>query len=483
MTAARTTPTRTAAVIAALLSVASPLSAQDGGEAGRPNVIFFLSDDQRHDFMGCAGHRILQTPTMDHLASGGIRFANTFVTTSICAASRASIFTGLYERTHRFTFRTPPIAARFTARSYPALLRAAGYRTGFIGKFGVGVEKGERERMFDFMKPLSRNPYFRKAPDGSRRHISEIAGDLAIEFLRSCEADRTFCLSVSFNAPHAEDSDKKNHYPWPEAVDGLYRDDVIPPPRLLDAWRDQPWFLQTSLNIQRWFWRWDTPEKYQRNVRGYYRMISGIDRVMGRVLDELQRLGRAGDTVVIFSSDNGYYRGDRGFAGKWSHYEESLRVPLIIFDPRAPASRRGLVSRTMALNVDIPATILALAGVEMPQTYQGRSLVPILEGQEPESWRDDFFCEHLMEHTGIPKWEGVRGRRWVYARYFEHGYEFLHDLETDPNQLRNLARDGAHGETLAALRARCDALRSLYEMKNGPLPAPAPGEAPNQEKR
>lgn len=440
----------------------------------RPNIIFFLSDDQRADFMGCAGHPILKTPTMDGLAAQGVRFANMFVTTSICAASRASIFTGLHERTHLFTFRTPPIARRYTAESYPALLRAAGYRTMFVGKFGVSVEKGERERMFDDFQPLNRSPYIKKQPDGTTRHVTEIAGDRAIEFIRSCPAGQPFCLSVSFNAPHAEDADKVNHYPWPASVDGLYDDVEIPPPRLSDPkiFESQPEFLKRSLNRQRWFWRWDTPEKYQRNVRAYYRMISGVDRVMARVLEEVRRLGRQDSTVVIFSGDNGYYKGARGFAGKWSHYEESLRVPLIVFDPRAADSLRGRVVEAMALNIDIPATILEYAGVGVPSSYPGRSLVPWIQGRQPEAWRSDFFCEHLMEHDAIPKYEGVRGERYVYARYFEQkpAFEFLHDLRADPDQLRNIAGDDAHATVLEKMRARCDELRDRYGGPYDPAP-------------
>jgi len=452
------------AAILALIVAAQPLRA-----AERPNIVFFLSDDQRADFMGCAGHPILKTPTLDRLAKGGVRFTNTFVTTSICAASRASILTGLYERTHRFTFGTPPIRAEHTQGSYPALLKKAGYRTGFVGKFGVGVAGDQRAVMFDYFQPLSRSPYFKKQKDGSLRHVSEIAGDRAIEFLEGCSKDQPFCLSVSFNAPHAEDGDKKNHYPWPKAVDGLYDDVKIPPPAHAsdELFEKQPEFLKKSLNRQRWFWRWDTPEKYQRNVRAYYRMISGIDHVMGRVLEAIKKQGFAENTVVIFSGDNGYYRGDRQFAGKWSHYEESLRVPLIVFDPRAAADHRGKLVEAMALNVDIPATILAYAGVAIPQDYQGANLSPWMKGQQPDSWRTDFFCEHLMNHRGIPKWEGVRGRRYVYARYFEQQppYEFLHDLQVDPHQYQNFARGekaAEYAKVLAEMRRRADELRDKY---------------------
>jgi arylsulfatase A-like enzyme len=438
------------------------------GNAGAkpPNILFLLVDDQRNDTLGCAGHPILKTPHVDSLAARGVRFRNMFVTTSICAASRASILTGLHERTHRFTFGTPPIRKAHTDASYPVLLREGGYHTGFIGKFGVGVERGVREQMFDFFKPLGRNPYFKKQPDGSKRHITELCGDRAEEFLGQVPDGKPFCLSVSFNAVHAEDSDKKDHYPWPKAVDGMYDDVDIPPPRLGDPkyFEAQPEFLKESLNRKRWFWRWDTPEKYEKNMRAYFRMISGVDRVVGRMMKALERAGVADNTVVIYTGDNGYYMGDRGFAGKWSHYEQSLRVPLIVYDPRLPEGERGRVVDPMALNVDLPATMLDLAGLPVPDHYTSHSLVSILRGKTPADWRTDFFCEHLMDHGAIPKWEGVRGKRYVYARYFEQEpvFEFLHDLETDPTQLKNFAGDAAHADTLAAMRKRCLELRDAY---------------------
>jgi len=439
-----------------------------GAAAGarRPNILFFLIDDQRNDTLGCAGHSIIQTPHVDSLAARGVRFRNMFVTTSICAASRASIFTGLYERTHRYTFGTPPIERAQTDLSYPVLLRRAGYQTGFIGKFGVGVGKGVREEMFDYFQPIGRNPYFHKQPDGSLRHEAELCGDRAIEFLGTVPKGKPFCLSVSFNSVHAEDSDKQNQYPTPKAVDGMYEEVEIPPPRLgaPAIFESQPEFLKKSMNRARWFWRWDTPEKYQKNMRAYFRMISGVDHVIGRVLDALQEAGLADNTIVIYAGDNGYYMGDRGFAGKWSHYEQSLRVPLIIYDPRLPEAQRGRVVDPMALNIDLPATMLDEAGVPVPPSYQGRSLVPILQGQTPAGWRTDFFCEHLFNNKSIPKWEGVRGERYVYARYFEQQpvYEFLHDLKIDPDELKNFASDPAYADVLAKMRKRCDELRDAY---------------------
>ncbi|QDU00129.1 sulfatase family protein [Gimesia aquarii] len=448
-------------------------SANAAEKTARPNIVFFLVDDQRNDTLGCAGHPIIKTPNVDALAAAGIRFENAFVTTSICAASRASILTGLVERTHRYTFGTPPIASKFGEESYPAVLKRNGYRTGFIGKFGVSLSRDMIAKMFDSFQPHNRNPYHKKMPDGSTRHETQIAGDNAIQFIKSQTKQSPFCLSISFNAVHAEDGDKRpgiGHYPWPKIVDGMYEDLTLPEPRLSNpkVFESQPPFLKKSFNRVRYFWRWDTPDKFQTNMKAYYRMISGVDHVVGRVQKALKQQGLDQNTVIIYTGDNGYYMGQRGFAGKWSHYEESLRVPLIIDDPREPKSLSGRVLKPMVLNIDIPPTILNLADVKIPAQYQGRSLLPFIKGETPANWRQDFFCEHLMDNAGIPKWEGVRGKRYVYARYFENDFEFLHDLEADPDQLINFANDPNYAKVLKEMRKRCDELRDGY---GGPFKA------------
>jgi arylsulfatase A-like enzyme len=260
----------------------------------------------------------------------------------------------------------------------------------------------------------------------------------------------------------------EDHFPWPKAVDGMYENVEIPPPRLSDPaiFENHPDFLKTSMNRKRFFWRWDTPEKYQKNMRAYFRMLSGIDRVISRIRRELEHRNLADNTVIIYTADNGYYMGDRGFAGKWSHYEQSLRVPLLVYDPRLPKRQRAAVRDEMVLNIDIPATLLDLAGIRKPSVYQGRSLLPLLRTGKRLQWRDDFFCEHLLDNPDIPKWEGVREERYVYARYFEQepAYEFLHDLKTDPDQLINYAAVASYREILDRMRKRCDEYKEIYEM-------------------
>jgi arylsulfatase A-like enzyme len=393
---------------------------------------------------------------MDRLAGSGVRFANAFATTPICAASRASLFTGLWERAHGYTFEQPPVSSNLIEASYPCLLRRAGYRTGFVGKLGVELNDGDDARLFDSFQPSSL-PYFKEGP-GGQRHLTEINTDRAISFLRECPPDRPFCLSLSYWAPHADDG-REEQYFWPASCDRLYRDASIPlPGQAAQAiFESQPAFLQESLNRERWHWRFDTPEKAVRMIKGYYRMISGVDAGIGRLMDELQSLGRDRDTIVIVTSDNGYFLGERGYAGKWTMHEPSIRVPLIVRDPRRYEGN-GSVIEEMALNVDLAPFILDLAGLEPPAIMQGRSLAPLLEGGMPE-WREDIFTEHLWDYPRIPRTEAVRTWRWKYIRYPQHPeFEELYDLSEDPGEARNLAGREMYAAHLDELRGRCECL-------------------------
>lgn len=443
----------------------------DTSYAQRPNVLFILIDDQRNDVLSYVGHPIIQTPTIDGLAASGLTFTNAYVTTSICAASRASILTGLYESKHNYTFGKKPLNQEFVRNSYPYLLRKEGYITGFTGKLGVKLEMQDSiiPKMFDFFKPSTVNtPHFKKLTDGSLRHSAEIRGDEAIEFINKQTDQNPFCLSISFNAVHAVDANltpgNEGHYPYPKAVSHMYEDLEIPEPRLSnpEIYKNHPEFLKNSLNRERYFWRWDTDEKYQINMKAYFRMISGYDQVINRVIEALKKQGFDKNTVIIFSSDNGYYMGNRGFAGKWSHYDESLRVPLIIYDPRTTTKNSYKSSDKIALNIDIPSTILDAAGVEIPQHYQGKSLLPILRNDDTESWRERFFIEHRMNNNKLPKYVGIHENRYVYANYYEQNppYEYLHDLQKDPDQLKNLINDSSYMEVLRHMRSISKSLES-----------------------
>jgi len=456
----------------------------------RPNILLLFADDQRNDTLGVAGHPIVKTPSIDRLATNGVRFTNAFVTTSTCWVSRASLFTGTSERRHLYRVTPGPLNPDLCDTSYFTVLKNAGYRTGHIGKEHVDLADASAQTMFDVRRPLFRRPYFKEQADGSLRHTTQILGDWGIEFLEEQPQDQPFCLTVSFNATHAEDGDKRpgiGHFPWPKVMDGYYEDQEMPLPQLNDPaiYESQPNFLKQSINRERFFWRWDTPEKYQTNMRAYFRMLSGIDHVVGRLVDQLEKQGLADNTVIIYTADNGYYLGDRGFAGKWTHYDQSLRIPMIVYDPRLPADSRGRVLPQMVLNSDLASTMIELGGETPPPAHTGRSLVPLTRGQTPADWRTDFLCEFIAIPQTIPRWEGVRGGDYTYARYYVDGpekppFEFLHDLKNDPNQLVNLTTLAAseqretHREALSKLRQRCDALIA----ESGPMMKDIPPEAP-----
>jgi arylsulfatase A-like enzyme len=434
----------------------------------RPNILLLYADDQRNHTLGCAGHPIVKTPNIDRLASKGVRFENAFVTTSTCWVGRSCLFTGCYERKHLYRVTPGPLNPELCESSYFAVLKKAGYRTGHLGKEHVAISQESATAMFDVRRKLGRNPYFKPQDDGSERHETQILGDWGIEFLKTQPAEQPFCLQLSFNATHAEDSDKRpgnGHYPWPKVTDGMYEDQQMPLPRLNDPaiYESQPDFLKQSINRERYFWRWDTPEKYQTNMRAYFRMLSGIDHVAGRLVAQLEEQGLADNTVIIYTADNGYYLGDRGFAGKWTHYEQSLRVPLIVYDPRLPKAEGGRVISEIALNSDLASTLIRLSGLPAPAAHTGRSLVPLIRGENLAEWRTDFLCEFLAVPRTIPRWEGVRDIDWVYARYYVDGpdkppFEFLHDLKNDPDQLTNLALNEKHASALNRMRIRCDQL-------------------------
>ncbi|MGB3798967.1 MAG: sulfatase-like hydrolase/transferase, partial [Lewinella sp.] len=284
----------------------------------RPNIIFILTDDQRYDALGYAGNPLAHTPEMDRLAEAGTYFSHAMVTTPICAASRASILSGVYERTHRFNFQTGNIPDQYLAGAYPAALREAGYHTGFYGKYGIRYE-GE-DRMFDEYETYDRNNayadhrgYYYKTIDGDTVHLTRYTGQQALDFVdRHADSEKPFCLSLSFSAPHAHDA-AADQYFWQSETDQLLTDLDVPPPALgaQENFDALPPAVRDGFNRLRWTWRYDTPEKYQHSVKGYFRMIAGIDLEIGKLRARLDERGIADNTVIIVMGDNGYFLGER----------------------------------------------------------------------------------------------------------------------------------------------------------------------------
>ena len=432
----------------------------------RPNIIFILTDDQRWDAAGFAGNKIIHTPEMNRLAAEGANFINAFVTTPICAASRASFLTGLHERTHRYTFQVEKIRDEYTDLSYPKIMRDNGYYTGFFGKLGVnGIDN---KKLFDEFEVYDRNTdfkdrrgYYFKTLNGDTVHLTPYTGERVREFIEAAPEDKPFCLSVSFSAPHAHDP-APDQYFWEPELDALYSDIDIPGPEFADDhyFNAQPDIVRKGINRTRWYWRFDTAEKYQRSVKGYFRMISGVDREIAKIREHLRRTSLDKNTIIILMGDNGYFLGERQLAGKWLLYENSIRVPLLIYDPRSASGRK---ISDVALNVDVPATILDFAGIESPKHFQGESLVPLVQGNVQSLNRDTLFFEHLWETKMIPPSEGVRTSEWKYFRYInDKSLEELYDLKADPKEINNLAENRKYRKVLLELRRKCDQLVDKY---------------------
>ncbi|MCK0156456.1 sulfatase [Cellulophaga sp. F20128] len=426
-------------------------------ETQKPNIIFVLTDDQRWDALGFSGNSIIKTPNMDQLAGEGVYFKNAFVTTPICAASRATILTGLYERTHDFNFGKPNLKNEYMNHSYPALLKNAGYTTGFVGKFGVKVNGGIEGGMFDTIIKTY-YPYLKNI-NGKEVHLADINGNHAIDFIKA-KKDAPFCLSLSFWSPHADDGSEEQYF-WPKYMDSLYVQDEIPTPTTADPafFTALPDFMKHSMNRKRWYWRYDTPEKFQKMVKGYYKMISTVDSVLGRLRATLEAEGIADNTVIIFMGDNGYYLGERGFAGKWLMHEQSLRVPMMIYDPRADVAMQGKTFDEMVLNLDIAPTILDLAGVAIPESYQGKSLLPFYKG-DTQGWRTSGFFEHQRAGESLlPKTESIRDDTWKFIRY-EANPEFIefYNHKEDLNEVNNLALDPKYKDQIEIYAQKCDSI-------------------------
>jgi arylsulfatase A-like enzyme len=405
----------------------------------KPNILFVLADDHRADALGCMGNGIVQTPELDRLAREGVIFDNHFCTTPICCASRASIMLGQYAGTHGINDFKTPLSAGQVKQTYWHQLKEAGYHIGFIGKFGVGDKMpGEA---FDYWKAFpGQGFYFPQGESGP--HLTYIMRDQANEFLEKVPSDKPFCLSISFKAPHEQDEDPAQYLPSPDTL-SLYEDVTIPHPKgaAADDIRRFPLAIQHSENRRRWGVRFATPELYQVSMKGYFRLISGIDRAMASIRDSLEKLGLADNTVIIYSADHGVYNGEHGFSGKWYGHEESLRIPLIIYDPRSAKRDRGKRVESMSLNIDLHPTVLEIAGLTTSGPTQGRSLLPALRNDQAGE-RSVWFIEHHFPNNGwIPSSEGIRTKRWKYLRYTDNPapFEELYDLQKDPFEQNNLA--------------------------------------------
>ncbi|WP_244307301.1 sulfatase family protein [Flavobacterium fluviatile] len=428
----------------------------------KPNIIFILTDDQRFDALGYAGNPLAYTPEMDNIAREGVYFKNAISTTPICAASRASIFSGMHERKHRYSFSSVEIKQEYMQEAFPKVLKEAGYYTALFGKFGVKYKHLDElyNEYDDYDRKASfhdRRGYYYKTIGKDTVHLTRYTGQQALDFIDKAPKDKPFCLQLSFSAPHAHDS-AKDQYFWDKEQDFVLGNTTVPDAKFSDkSYFDKlPQIVKDGFNRLRWTWRYDTPEKYQHNVKGYFRMIAGVDMEITKIRKELEKKGLADNTIIIVMGDNGYFLGERQLAGKWLMYDNSIRVPLMIYDPLIKEHKDV---DEMALNIDVPATILDMAGVKQPASWDGKSLVPLINSSRSNLKRDAILIEHLWEFKNIPPSEGVRTNEWKYFRYVnDKSIEELYHLKNDPNELHNLAQDTNYTKTLNELRKKCEAL-------------------------
>ena len=424
-----------------------PAPAPVRARAGAPNLLIVFSDDHRADHLGVTGAvPFLQTPVLDSLASDGVRFDNAYVTTALCSPSRATLLTGQYASRHgvqnNLSAWTPGTPSFFDS------LAAAGYRCAYIGKWHMPGDLPDLpgvERFVTFTIEEGQGVY-RDCPlivDGVETprpgtYVSTDLTDLALTWLDDGD-DRPYCLVVAHKAVHHE-------FEPPDDLLGLYDDVEIDLP-------DEAFTYQTLLDRNVWE---GTAGRLQTSYRRYCETLLGLDREIGRLAAR-----DADNTVLIYTSDNGYSWGEHVLTGKRWAYDDNIKVPLIVRWPKGVASP-GTVIEEPVLNIDIAPTLLDIAGVPIPATMQGRSFAPLLRGDGVD-WREDVFYEYFADFPyQVPPSQAVRTDRWLYVEYDRGLPPELYDTVSDPAQRANLIEDPAHAVTRQELSQRLADLRREF---------------------
>ncbi|MGK7395544.1 MAG: sulfatase-like hydrolase/transferase [Candidatus Cyclobacteriaceae bacterium M3_2C_046] len=469
----------------------------------KPNIIFLLADDLRDNMFGIMGHSQVKTPNFDKLISQSVRFSNTYIAEPVCAPSRVSLFTGMPERIHGVGFSSSyQLTEAQWDKTYPALLQKNGYYTGFIGKFGVEYYsfRGKAAGKFDYWyghdgwtkffpkdyDNFSCNPYHQAKHD----IITPIMGEAMNDFLNSAVDKGPFCLSVSFNVPHGSQATSMYaDYPeWHEMIrpanenpklkghpiyDALYRNTDLNIPE--EVGTDPYRFIPQSILDQDKGRRNQTytyayhPETSQEHHVRYFQLITGLDEVIGQLMDELKQRSLLDNTIIIFGSDHGLLMGEYGMGGKALLYDLTAKIPCFIYDPRIPENERGKTLDQLVSSLDIPVTILDYAGINPPAEMSGSSLIPLIKGEQTQ-WRDELFLESLFTLRDNPFCEGIRKGPWKYVRMFdgvahytekdldfrgkEPDFEQLFNLNDDPEEKFNLAAEYNNSKLLNELRGK-----------------------------
>ncbi len=505
-----------------LLSLLTTLvsAAEDGGK--RPNIVFVFSDDHAPHAIGAYEgwlESVNPTPQIDQLAKQGMLFRNSFCTNSICGPSRAVIQTG--KHSHKNGFMNNGNSFDWNQQTFPKLLRKAGYTTAIYGKSHL---KGNPQGFDDWEVLPGQGLYYN--PDlinseGRRQvqgHCTDIVTDLAVNWLKTGrDSEKPFMLMVQHKAPH------RNWMPAPRHLDLYAEIDLPEPATLFDKWEDNapparfqeleidrhmhlnfdlfvdlvPAFDGQSIKgrIDRSAWvnmKRMSPEqmrvwreayaprdrafheadlsgealvrwKYQRYAKNYLRCIRGVDESVGTLMQTIEELGLTDDTVVIYSSDQGFYVGDHGWYDKRWMYEESLKMPLIIKWPGV--TEPDTINEHLVQNLDYAQTFLEMAGAESPEDMQGASLVPLLKGETPEVWRDSIYY-HYYEYPSVhmvPRHNGVRGERYKLIHFYQFDEWEFYDLEKDPDELQNQYENPAYADEVEKAKAELDRLTVHYE--------------------
>jgi len=417
----------------------------------KPNFLFIYTDDQRWDAMGVVqreqGQRArfpwFKSPNMDRLAAEGVRFRNAFVTLSLCAPSRAALLTGRYNHLNGITNNHTEFPANSV--THATLLRAAGYRTAYIGKWHMGNQRGQRPG-FDYSASFIGHGRYNDCPveingvsTPTQGWIDDVSTAYAIEWMKQ-NRDRPFSMVVGFKSPHSPRGGKN----LPERLRNLYAGETSRP---VPNFGVPPIFRAPD----------PATGKHSQGLADnaihldYLRHVAGADENLGRLLDALDELGLAEDTVVVYSSDNGYYLGEHCCGDKRSIYEESLRIPMLVRYPRLFG--KGKVVDEMVLNIDLAPTFLDLAGVPAQREMQGVSWRELAAGHKPANWRQSFLAEYFYENGGgdTPTLIGVRTASAKLVKYPGHAeWTEVFDLAVDPYELKNLAADPAVTAKLSA---------------------------------
>ncbi len=402
------------------------------------NVVFLLVDDLRWNSLGCMGNPVVMTPHIDELAKDGVRFSNACVTTAICMVSRASILTGQYMSRHGISAFGKSLTQEAFLASYPAVLRKAGYWTGYVGKYGVGNFPEEEA---DYSTIYEGKHWYPEANGDSIQVTSRNEQD-ALYFLKNRQKGKPFLLSVGFFAVHAEDN-HPDQYRYRLESEKYYQHTQIPAPKTStkEHFKALPPFIGNEENEgrRRWHWRFDTPEKYQRYMKAYYRMLTEVDQAIGNIVGELKRQQVYDHTLIVFMGDNGYFQSEHELADKWYPYEESIRVPLIVHDPRLPESKRNRTVDEFVLNIDIAPMLMAATGSPIPQSVQGKDFSVLYLGKKKQEWRQEFYYEHpvVLNKKRIPSSEAYVSHRDKYIYWPDYDYEEYFNLKKDPFEEKN----------------------------------------------